>query len=138
MRQSSKATWRALLANPELRAWVSVDYLDGFVARHEGKCESRSATLYWCLGWQDADIELGEAVRVVEAAAAGSHYDFPDTWRVLNGAGTEARLHGIPFNEARTAPWKEGWIEADISWGMMLQQKDPSLSLLIEDGRKHD
>jgi hypothetical protein len=26
---------------------------------------------------------------------------------------------GIPFDENRTAPWKEGWIDADINLGVI-------------------
>ena len=30
----------------------------------------------------------------------------------------DARVNSIPFDESRTAPWKEGWIETDINLGV--------------------
>jgi hypothetical protein len=27
-------------------------------------------------------------------------------------------VNGIPFDEARTKPWKDGWIETDIDLGV--------------------
>ena len=29
----------------------------------------------------------------------------------------DARANGIPFDEERTSPWKEGWIETDVNLG---------------------
>jgi len=45
-------------------------------------------------------------------------YDFPGTWGLLFDAGGDARVNGIPFDEGRTAPWKEGWIETDVNLGV--------------------
>jgi hypothetical protein len=33
-------------------------------------------------------------------------------------AGGDARANGVPFDEGRTQPWKEGWISADINVGL--------------------
>ena len=30
----------------------------------------------------------------------------------------KARTNGVPFDEGRTQPWKEGWIAADINMGL--------------------
>jgi hypothetical protein len=27
-------------------------------------------------------------------------------------------VNGIPFDDERTAPWKEGWVETDINLGV--------------------
>jgi hypothetical protein len=32
-------------------------------------------------------------------------------------------VNGIPFDRDRTQPWKEGWINADINLGMILEGK---------------
>jgi hypothetical protein len=29
-----------------------------------------------------------------------------------------ARANGIPFDEERTSPWKEDWIETDVNLGV--------------------
>jgi len=40
------------------------------------------------------------------------------TWGLLFDAGGDARANGIPFDEERTSPWKEGWIETDVNLGV--------------------
>jgi hypothetical protein len=40
-----------------------------------------------------------------------------DTWGLLFDAGGDARANRIPFDEERTSPWKEGWIETDVNLG---------------------
>jgi hypothetical protein len=42
---------------------------------------------------------------------------YRDAWGLLFDAGGDARVNGIPFDDQRTAPWKEGWIETDINLG---------------------
>jgi hypothetical protein len=37
----------------------------------------------------------------------------------LYDIGGDARVHGIPFDEHRTEPWKLGWIDVDIRLGMI-------------------
>jgi hypothetical protein len=51
--------------------------------------------------------------------AAGGEDDYPETWSILFDAGGDARVSGIPFDENRTAPWKGGWIDADINLGVI-------------------
>jgi hypothetical protein len=52
------------------------------------------------------------------AIAEGREDEYSHTWGLLCDAGGDARVNGIPFSEERTAPWKEGWIETDISLGV--------------------
>jgi hypothetical protein len=37
---------------------------------------------------------------------------------LLFDAGGDARANGVPFDQGRTQPWKEGWIAADINVGL--------------------
>jgi hypothetical protein len=37
----------------------------------------------------------------------------------LYDIGGDARRHVIPFDEHRTEPWKLGWIDVDIRFGMI-------------------
>ncbi len=73
--------------------------------------------LAWACGWQDAYVDLIEAERHNRVLAAGGEDDYPETWGILFDAGGDARVAGIPFEENRTAPWKEIWIDADINLG---------------------
>jgi hypothetical protein len=41
-----------------------------------------------------------------------------ETWGLLLDAGDDARANGVPFDEGRTQPWKDGWIAADINVGL--------------------
>jgi hypothetical protein len=59
-----------------------------------------------------------ELARHNHAIAEGREDDHSDTWGLLCDAGGDARVNGIPFSEERTAPWKEGWSETDISLGV--------------------
>ena len=43
--------------------------------------------------------------------------DFTGTRRLLFHAGRLARENGVAFDQARTEPWKEGWVAADIEIG---------------------
>jgi hypothetical protein len=55
--------------------------------------------------------------------AEGGEDNFTATWGVLFDAGGDARVNGIPFDRARTQPWKEGWFDADINLGTILEGK---------------
>ena len=59
-----------------------------------------------------------ETERHRRALAEGREDSFGPTWGLLFDAGADARVYGIGFDENRTAPWKEGWIEADINVGV--------------------
>jgi hypothetical protein len=48
----------------------------------------------------------------------GGEDDYAETWGLLFDAGGDARANGVPFDECRTQPWKEGWIAADINVGL--------------------
>lgn len=38
---------------------------------------------------------------------------------MLFDAGGDARVNGVGFDENRTDPWKEGWIDVDIKLGTL-------------------
>jgi hypothetical protein len=50
--------------------------------------------------------------------ADGGEDAYAETWGLLFDAGGDARANGVPFDEGRTQPWKEGWIAADINLGL--------------------
>jgi hypothetical protein len=50
--------------------------------------------------------------------ADGGEDDYAETWGLLFDAGSDAQANGVPFDEGRTQPWKEGWIAADINVGL--------------------
>ena len=52
-----------------------------------------------------------------QAMEEGREDGYAGTRRLLFDAGHSARENGIPFDEARTAPWKQGWVVADITMG---------------------
>jgi hypothetical protein len=58
-----------------------------------------------------------ELARHKQALADGREDDYRDTWGLLFDAGGDARVNGIAFDDQRTVPWKEGWIETDINLG---------------------
>ena len=58
-----------------------------------------------------------ETERHRQTLAEGKEDDFETTWGLLFDTGGDARVYGIAFDESRTAPWKEGWIDADINLG---------------------
>ena len=69
----------------------------------------------WRNGWKDADTELLELARHNRIVADGREDKYADTWWLPLDTGGDARANGIPFDEERTSPWKEGWIEADVN-----------------------
>ena len=72
----------------------------------------------WRCGWEDADTEALELDRHKRVLADGGEDDYAETWGLLFDAGGDARANGVPFDEGRTQPWKEGWIAADINVGL--------------------
>jgi hypothetical protein len=104
-----------VVIDPELTTWSWSDYAAGFRARPAGVPLRGRRSLAWRSGWQDAHVDLIEAERHNRVLAAGEEDDYPETWGMLFDAGGDARVAGIPFEENRTAPWKEGWIDADIN-----------------------
>jgi hypothetical protein len=80
---------------------------------------SEEAHHCWRSGWDDADTEMMlESARHGRVVAEGREDHYPDTWGLLFDAGGDARVNGIPFDDERTAPWKEGWIATDINLGV--------------------
>ena len=72
----------------------------------------------WRCGREDADTEAIELARHSQVLAEGREDDYPEAWGLPFDAGRDARVNGVPFDEGRTEPWKEGWIAADINMGI--------------------
>jgi hypothetical protein len=72
----------------------------------------------WRRGWEDADTEALELDRHKRVLADGREDDYAETGALLFDDGGDARANGIPFDQAGTQPWKEGWIAADINVGL--------------------
>ena len=108
-----------VVIDPELTTWSWSDYAAAFRARPAGVPLRGRRSLAWRSGWQDAHVDLIEAERHNRVLAAGGEDDYPVTCGILFDAGGDARVAGIPFDENRTAPWKEGWIDADINLGVI-------------------
>lgn len=102
-----------------LQKWLTDEYAAGYRARMSGIPKTETAHHCWQVGWEDADTELLESLRHNKIIADGGVDDFAETWGLLFDAGGDARVNGIPFDSARTHPWKEGWIDADINLGMI-------------------
>jgi hypothetical protein len=98
--------------------WNRQEYAAGFRARLIDIPKSEDAHHCWCVGWEDADTEMLELARHKRALAEGREDNYSDTWNLLFDGGGDARVNGIPFNEDRTEPWKEGWIAAEINMGV--------------------
>jgi hypothetical protein len=98
--------------------WDKAEYAAGYRARLSAIPDFDGAHHCWRVGWEDADTEMLELARHKQAVAEGREDDYPDTWGLLFDAGGDARVNGIPFDDQRTAPWKEGWIETDINLGV--------------------
>ena len=103
--------------SPELKGWFPAEYEAGYAARFADASESLTATHCWRVGWEDANTELSESVRRNRVIAEGREEEFTETWGTLYDIGGDARVHGIPFDEQRTEPWKLGWIDVDIKLG---------------------
>ena len=97
--------------------WVREEYAAGFRARLAEIANSEAAHACWRCGWDDADTELLESTRHRQAMEEGKEDGYAGTRRLLFDAGQSARENSVPFDEARTAPWKQGWIAADIRIG---------------------
>jgi hypothetical protein len=97
--------------------WDKEEYAAGYRARFSAIPDSEEAHPCWRNGWEDADTELLESARHNRILAEGREDEYADTWGLLFDAGGDARANGIPFDEERTSPWKEGWIETDVNLG---------------------
>ncbi len=104
--------------HPGLATWNKAEYADGLRARFASIKMPEDASHSYRCGWEDADTEMLETERHRQALAEGKEDDFEATWGLLFDAGGDARVYGITFDESRTAPWKEGWIDADINLGV--------------------
>lgn len=93
------------------------EYAAGFRARLADIPDTEVAHPAWRSGWNDADTELLEQARHRRFHEEGREDDFPGTRRLLFDAGRLARENGVSFDEARTQPWKEGWVASDIGIG---------------------
>jgi hypothetical protein len=98
--------------------WDKEEYAAGYRARSSAIPDSEAAHHCWRTGWEGADTELLESARHNRILAEGREDDYADTWGLLFDAGGAARANGIPFDEERTSPWKEGWIETDVNLGV--------------------
>ena len=97
--------------------WLPAEYAAGFRARLAEIAHSEAARTCWRCGWDDADTELLESARHRRAMEEGREDVYAGTRRLLFDAGQSARENGIAFDAARTVPWKQGWIAADIAIG---------------------
>jgi hypothetical protein len=104
--------------HPGLTTWNGTDYAAGFRARLEKASSSKNQPHSWQCGWEDAHLELLASDKHEQRLACGESDDYGETWGLLFDAGGDARVNGITFDERRTQPWKEGWIDADINFGM--------------------
>jgi hypothetical protein len=98
--------------------WNRQEYAAGFRARLTDIPKSEDAHHCWRVGWEDADTEMLELARHKQALAEGREDNYSDTCNLLFDGGGDARVNGVPFDEDRTEPWKEGWIAADINMGV--------------------
>ena len=103
--------------HPGLKTWNKAEYAEGLRARFAEIPIAEDATHSYRCGWDDGDTELLESARHKQALAERREDYFGPTWGLLFDAGADARVHGIAFDEMRTKPWKEGWIDADINMG---------------------
>jgi hypothetical protein len=106
--------------HPGLAIWNGADYAAGFRARMATIPASDAAPHSWQCGWEDADTDLRESARHDRVVTTGRTDDYGESWFTLFDAGGDARVHGIEFDESRTDPWKEGWINADVNLGSSL------------------
>jgi hypothetical protein len=100
------------------RKWDTIEYAAGYRARLAAIPDSEIVHRDWRYGWEDADTEAFELDRHKRVLADGGEDDYAETWGLLFDAGGDARSNGIPFDEGRTQPWKEGWIASDINVGL--------------------
>ncbi len=108
----------AIPIHPGLATWSSVEYAEGLRARFAEIPMPDDATHSYRCGWEDGDTKLLESAQHKRAIAEGKEDDFPEAWWLLFDADGDARVNGIPFDEERTDPWKEGWIETDVNLGV--------------------
>jgi hypothetical protein len=98
--------------------WNRQDYAAGFRARLSDIPKSEDVHHCWRVGCEDANTETFELARHKQALAAGREDNYSESWNLLFDGGGDARVNGVPFDEDRTEPWKEGWIAADINMGV--------------------
>ena len=106
-----------------LKHWDKEEYAAGYRARFSQIPDSEAANHCWRCGWEDADTEALESARHKQASAEGREYHFEETWGNLFDSGEEARANGVPFEDERTEPWKEGWIAVDINLGLLAERE---------------
>jgi hypothetical protein len=109
-----------MMIHPELAAlngpWDKYEYAAGYRARLTAIPDFDGA--HHCWRASVGKTEMLELARHRKALAEGREDDYPETWGLLFDAGGDARVNGIPFDDERTATWKEGWIETDINLGV--------------------
>ena len=106
-----------------LTDWDREEYGAGYRARFSDIPDYEIAHHCWRCGWEDADTEAIESSRHKQALAEGREDRLEDTWGNLLDCGEGARANGVPFDEQRTEPWREGWIAVDISLGVLAEHE---------------
>ena len=106
-----------------LKDWNREEYAAGYRARFSEIPVFEDAHHCWRCGWEDADTEALESARHNQALEEGREDHFESTWGHLFDSGEEARVNGLPFDEGRTEPWKEGWIAVDINLGVLAERE---------------
>ena len=90
----------------------------GHAARLDDLALSKSHTIYWRMGWQDADILMMQDVSAQDVPGRS----FPDRTRPqlcsLYALGRITRSNGLPFAVDSPQSWKYGWGQMDIDLGV--------------------
>ena len=89
-------------------------YKAGYEARLAGAVELSTGLSAWKAGWHDADMELMASERQ-QRAPESADLDLKAVGAELYSVGGNARIHDIPFDAARTRPWKLGWSDTDLT-----------------------
>ena len=79
-----------------------------------GAVELSTGLSAWKAGWHDADMELMASERQ-QRAPESADLDLKAVGAELYSVGGNARIHDIPFDAARTRPWKLGWSDTDLT-----------------------
>jgi hypothetical protein len=111
-----------MFINSSAMNWNGAEYAAGFRAKIKDVPSSRNESCWWQCGWEDANLDLFASDRHEQMLAGGNQDDYEESWGLLFDAGGDARVNGIAFDERGTQPWKEGWIEADINFGIAMNR----------------
>ena len=96
----------------DLKVWIPAEYEAGHAARISGAARSKTETVCWRMGWQDADVSMAQDFGQI----------MPGRAQVLGwslyAVGQLARRNEFPFAEDSAEVWKRGWIHMDIHLGV--------------------